>query len=346
MSTIPTHLKPIPGFCIKTSTLNPAVYAPKPSQHGTLEPQNSPIHAPKGLKVFVNIAWDSHVPQPPEGNEETIRRAMLGQDVDDVDPDAWYVPVVVSDGRQDTDKVGRPALVFDCIYHTSIKTRALTDPDFKIFIIELALQRLEVQTSLTLSRQIGTPNIASKGKLFPRTVSIPTSLFSKSPSGISPKSQQPLIQELSSSPPTSPKRSVTKPKGILKSTSSSPFSPLAKDKPVWHWRMEGDWLKITISVPHLTHNLIPYTTVDIEPRRLILHIPGRETLDINLDLSDAEIIATSSTSATSLGMIDLNHGGIGSGPDNILALKRERDLKVAVAMAEWHVAQGVLVIVA
>jgi hypothetical protein len=39
--------------------------------------------------------------------------------------------------------------------------------------IELALQRIEAQTSLVLSRQIGTPNIVAKGKLEPRRVWVP-----------------------------------------------------------------------------------------------------------------------------------------------------------------------------
>ncbi|KAJ3817045.1 hypothetical protein F5880DRAFT_1493522, partial [Lentinula raphanica] len=61
---------------------------------------------------------------------------------------------------------GKPSLVFDCVFHTSVKFRTLPDPEFKVFIIELSLQRIEAQTQLILSRQIGTPNIAAKGKLW------------------------------------------------------------------------------------------------------------------------------------------------------------------------------------
>lgn len=45
--------------------------------------------------------------------------------------------------------------------------------------VELAFQRIEAQTSgaILLSRQIATPNIASKGKLEPRTVKIPSILY-------------------------------------------------------------------------------------------------------------------------------------------------------------------------
>ena len=59
---------------------------------------------PKGLKVFVNIAFDMNVPAPPEGSEEAIQKAMQGEEFDELNPEGWYVPTIVSDGRQDTDK--------------------------------------------------------------------------------------------------------------------------------------------------------------------------------------------------------------------------------------------------
>ena len=71
------NLAPKAGFCVKTKT-------------------------EQGLKVFVNIAWDSNVPPPPKGNEEAIQAAIEG--TSDVDPDTWYVPVVVSEPRKDIDK--------------------------------------------------------------------------------------------------------------------------------------------------------------------------------------------------------------------------------------------------
>src|ERR1700732_2167128 len=74
---------------------------------------------------------------------------------------------------------GKRSLVFDAVFNSSLKSRTLKDPEFKTFLIELAFQRVEAQTSsaILLSRQIGTPNIASKGKLEPRTVQIPRVLY-------------------------------------------------------------------------------------------------------------------------------------------------------------------------
>ncbi|KAF7326921.1 Protein interacting with Hsp90 1 [Mycena venus] len=176
---------------------------------------------------------------------------------------------------------GNPSLVFDCIYHTSIKSRTVRDAAFKVFIQELALQRIEAQTSLVLSRQISTPNIASKGKLLPRTVLIPSSVPK------APKTR-PLIEEIL--PVTvsgSSKPDATTPaKGILKTTGSAPPMPepaRAGPRPSWRWsKIAGDAIEITIIIPSLKRALIAETMLELETRRLLLAVPGHPPLDIDL----------------------------------------------------------------
>ncbi|KAJ7631993.1 pre-RNA processing PIH1/Nop17-domain-containing protein [Mycena polygramma] len=322
MSKIPVSLKPIPGFCIKSTTLSSAVLkssaAPGPN---SLE--STSISVPIHRKIFINVAWDAQVPPPPEGNEDAIQRAMNGED-EHLNPDAWFVPVIVSEPRQDTDKSGKPSLVFDCIYHISIRSRTVRDPAFKIFIQELALQRIEAQTSLVLSRQISTPNIASKGKLLPRTVLIPSFL----PTG--PK--KPLIEEVSPTATLDGRKSDASTKGILKPATSAPAPPTtatAPARPTWSWlKTTAGALEITIQIPSLTRALVAETTLDLEPRRLILSVPAHPPLDINLGVSDAEIAAKSVA------------------PDAALMLKRAREFNVETATAEWHVSNGMLVVVA
>ncbi|KAJ7584911.1 pre-RNA processing PIH1/Nop17-domain-containing protein [Mycena floridula] len=312
-------LSPTAGFCVKSSTLQSAVYQPiepDAAAPNSIEPVTGPIPVPQGQKVFINISWDQQVPQPPEASEEVVRKAMMGED------EAWYVPVVVSEGRRDTDKAGKLSLVFDCIFHPSIKSRILRDPEFRLFIIELALQRIEAQTPLVLSREIGTPNIAAKGKLLPRKVNLPSK---KSV----PSTTKPLIEEISASKPST----GLNPKGILKGLSAA-----EKSKPSWSWSNKDDRLEITISVPklasrQLTHSQIPLTTLDLEPRRLILQVPGYETMDINLNLSDAEIVATSGTTEY-------------SETEKSLLLKRQRRFDVEGAVSEWRAADGKLVLIA
>uniref|UniRef100_A0A8H7XQ20 PIH1 N-terminal domain-containing protein n=1 Tax=Psilocybe cubensis TaxID=181762 RepID=A0A8H7XQ20_PSICU len=336
------ELSPKPGFCIKSAALNPALLPPTASSPSPniLEPAPQPIPVPKGQKIFVNLAWDPNVPPPPDASEEEIKRAMQGEDaVDDANPSGWYVPVIVSNARQDKDKSGNPSLVFDCIFNSTVKSRTLRDPEFKIFLVELSLQRIEAQTGLELSRNIGTPNIASKGKLLPRSVHIPSHMVpalvgapspSPSPStaGVSatPASKSnPLIQELPSSSPTNDRTLIspsststssapaTKPtttsgsgpgstlpglKGILKKPSSAASSASATPGSAstrldWSWTKEAPSgrLRIDVRVPGLTPTLITTSTLDIEPNRLVLSIPGHPTLDIDTSLSDAEIVA-------------------------------------------------------
>ncbi len=108
-------LQPTPGFVIKSVASEPGFYAfspetssSQPASSHVLEPeaQSRRVAIPKGQKVFLNIAWDLVVPPPPPADEATIRRAMAGADLDD-DGDgsgAYYVPVVVSEPREDKDK--------------------------------------------------------------------------------------------------------------------------------------------------------------------------------------------------------------------------------------------------
>ncbi|KAH7924449.1 hypothetical protein BV22DRAFT_1066784 [Leucogyrophana mollusca] len=310
-------LNPVPGFCVKSKALQ-QTDSSAPTQ----------ISISKGIKIFLNIAWDANVPPPPPGSEDAIHKAMLGDDPDESNPDGWFVPVVVSDGRPDTDKAGQPSVVFDCIFNSSIKSRTLKDPEFKTFIIELALQRVEARTSITLSRQIGTPNIASKGKPETRQVLVPTVLY---PQG-HPKHRDTtsLIQEIppGSTTATAKPEVADAPKGVLKKATVSSSTP---QTPSWSWTKIQSKIRIVIDVPGLTHAAIPISTLDIEPRRVILHIPALYELDITLDASDAELVAT--------------FAKCGAG-DAALSLKRMRDLEVDTAKAEWRVADKTIIIIA
>ena len=95
---------------------------------------------------------------------------------------------------------------------------------------ELGLQRIEAQHSLSLSRQLGTPNIASKGKLLSRTALVPLRLYpSTHPLRLeSEKNKKPLIQEIEPQANVSGKKNGkskiedVKPKGILKNASNPP----------------------------------------------------------------------------------------------------------------------------
>lgn len=76
---------------------------------------------------------------------------------------------------------------------------------------------------------------------------------------------------------------------------------------------------------------ISNSTLDVEPRRVILHVPSLYDLDINLDVAPD----TEPTTAT--------YGRLGEAATE---LKRFRDLDVDGAKAEWRVAEKVIVLLA
>jgi hypothetical protein len=107
-SSVALTLNPVPGFCVKSNTLQPAVVHRTATSHPPSAPSDTlgavSNTIPKGLKVFVNIAWDTNVPPPPLGSEDAIQKAMHGRDYDESNSDEWFIPVLVSDLRNDKDK--------------------------------------------------------------------------------------------------------------------------------------------------------------------------------------------------------------------------------------------------
>ncbi|KAG2005950.1 hypothetical protein CC2G_002314 [Coprinopsis cinerea AmutBmut pab1-1] len=305
------QLKPAAGWCFKVSSLEPGLLPPRTPQPppnaqtasssspgGLLEPTaNQPIPIPAGMKVFVNIAFDKNVPPPPPGSEEAIQAAMQGEaPVESIQKakkgkenvnGGWYVPIIVSEPRLDKDKAGKPSLVVDCIYNNEVKSRALRDPAFKLFLEELALQRTEHQTSLAFSRKIGRPNILSKGPLKPRTVKLPASLLSSlpppDPSEIPVSGENGIAYHPDAIPLVSVERNEDDwapppppPKGILKKPAIEVISEEKKELDyTWSWgKLPSGKLQITIRIPDLSTSSIRQnqTHLDIEPRRFILSI--------------------------------------------------------------------------
>lgn len=95
-SKVAVALNPVPGFCVKSRTTNDTDIQ--------LTASDKPCHVEKGLKIFVNLAWDPNVPPPPPASDDAVYRAMQGLDADESNPEAWFVPIVLSDARQDSDK--------------------------------------------------------------------------------------------------------------------------------------------------------------------------------------------------------------------------------------------------
>ncbi|TCD62243.1 hypothetical protein EIP91_007139 [Steccherinum ochraceum] len=344
-------LAPSPGYCFKSAALSSLlanVSSPPPSP-GTLAIQT-------GVKVFVNVAWDPNVPPPPDASEDAIRRAMLGEEAppltrdvsfkdvlkdDGKDEEEWTVPVVVSEPRQDIDKAGNPSIVFDCVYNTSLKSRALRDADFRAFLNELSLQRIERQTTassvpspsspngLLLSRDIKTPNIASKGKLLKRTVLVPRQL-----SSVAAEGESRLVEEVSGVVGSEKgrkggkeeKQAPTPKKGILKTAKAKPGiedvtrspspKPTPAKQPTYTWTQESGKRCLVVDVPDLTRAAHAASTLDVEPGRVVFEAAGLYALDLDLG------------------------GGKGQEGEG----KKGGEFDVEGARAEWRVREGRLVV--
>ncbi|KZV62269.1 hypothetical protein PENSPDRAFT_658253 [Peniophora sp. CONT] len=223
-------------------------------------------------------------------------------------------------GAHATCPSGKASIVFDAVFHTSVKSPVLKDQAFKLYIIELALQHIETQSGLSLSRTLGAPNIASKGSIPPLKLKLSPQLYPPEHKlRTNPKSAKPLVEEVK------PK------KGILKTSNSTP-KPV-EETPAWTWSQMGDRLRIEIKAPKLTRDHIPSAALDVEARRLLLNIPGLYSLDVDLTLPDNKLHSQLAL--------------VGAGPNGVetaLMLKRARALDVDSAEAEWKVDEGKLVL--
>ncbi|KAH9029257.1 PIH1 family [Lactarius pseudohatsudake] len=317
-----TNISPSPGFCVKSKLLHPGFL--------------NRVALPQGLKVFVNVAWSKDVPPPLNSVKKTLELATATStgDHQTLSDNGGDIPIYifVSDGRLDTDKAGNPSVVFDCIYHSLFKSHVLKDADVKKLLIEHALKQIEVQNSFSLSRTLGKPNITSKGTLEQRIVSIPAELFPKdrhrdvSPGNTSTKR---LVEEVPSVDGSGNLYSPHPLKGFSELHGST------SECPSWTWTKEDQDIFITIQVPRLTHATIASATLDVEPRRLTLVVPGLYGLDIDLNLSDS-----------ALGRALFPTGTSPQEVEHALLLKRDRNLDVEAARAEWRRKEGSLVIMA
>lgn len=234
--TRPVELTPKSGFCIKTTFEKP------PGDGYSLSPQQP------GPKLFVNFGWDSNVPQPPVATEQEIKDAMEARG-------DWFVPVLISHLRQTADKAGKPSVVVDAVFHSSLKDRCGIDSEFKMFLIQLAFQHIEQQFDCQLSPSIATPNIVSKGKLDSRTVNIPLSLY--------------VLNE--------------KPELV---------APVSEETPNWRCSVEDQErvLIVTLSVPRLTErSMIDSAVLDLtEPRRISFRVVELYVLNVEVNRNDVK----------------------------------------------------------
>ncbi|KAI8144492.1 pre-RNA processing PIH1/Nop17-domain-containing protein [Fennellomyces sp. T-0311] len=95
-----------------------------------------------GNVVYINICHADAIPVPPVANEDQIQKAL------NAEPDATYrVPLSMGQPRFDGD-----ALIMDACIHTQPYMRAERDLDYRLYILELAIEFVEESQHVELSR--------------------------------------------------------------------------------------------------------------------------------------------------------------------------------------------------
>lgn len=99
------------------------------------------------IKVFINICHSPEIPAPPLCSKKEIEKAIKAED-----NSIYKVPLSLSPCRTDLDKTKQICLVFDACINTTPFKQSENDDDFKLFIIELAVEWVEEKHKLKLSR--------------------------------------------------------------------------------------------------------------------------------------------------------------------------------------------------
>ncbi|KAF9383284.1 hypothetical protein CPB97_006609 [Podila verticillata] len=188
-----TEITPVPGFVLQTTT--------------TKESSKVPIGAkaivfPKDTQVFINICSSSQLPKPSVATEAEIQKAINAEE-----GTTYQVPFQLSPPREYKDTGARSYLVVDACVHTDAYKRTEKDFDYKLYIMELAMEWVEEKCQIELSRNFQLPNIKSKDELKKRSVILP---------------KPPAIQEMEDSTPS--KKEASK-KAIITPVSSKPATP-------------------------------------------------------------------------------------------------------------------------
>ncbi|KAK5797143.1 pre-RNA processing PIH1/Nop17-domain-containing protein [Linnemannia elongata] len=154
-----TEITPVPGFVVQTRTTKQSNQVPM---------GNKTIVYPAETVVFINICSSDLMPQPSKATEAEIRKAIQAEE-----GVTYQVPFQVSPPREYRDSVAKAYLVVDACIHTEPYKRSEKDFDYKLYIMELAMEWVEEKCRVELSRNFELPNMKSKDELKKRSIILP-----------------------------------------------------------------------------------------------------------------------------------------------------------------------------
>ncbi|KAG0240746.1 hypothetical protein BGX31_001684 [Mortierella sp. GBA43] len=161
-----TEITPIPGFVVQTKTTNESSQVPMVTKDA--HPSSVSVLFPKDTAVFINVCHSDQMPKPPPASEAEIRKAVNAEE-----GATYQVPFQLSPPREFRDPVSRRYLVIDACIHTEPFKRTEKDFDYKLYIMELAMEWIEEKCRIELSREFELPDIKSKDELKKRSVILP-----------------------------------------------------------------------------------------------------------------------------------------------------------------------------
>ncbi|KAI8393759.1 pre-RNA processing PIH1/Nop17-domain-containing protein [Radiomyces spectabilis] len=144
-------VQPIPGYVCRTSTV-----ASNNEKHKV------------GTTVYINICHAAAIPEPTLATEAEIQKAL------NAEPDAKYrVPLSMGEPRFEKTTADKVCLIMDACIHTQPYLRSERDLDFRLYIMELAMEYVEENEHISLSREFTMPKMSSKGTIPKRIVRLP-----------------------------------------------------------------------------------------------------------------------------------------------------------------------------
>ncbi|KAI9483773.1 MAG: pre-RNA processing PIH1/Nop17-domain-containing protein [Benjaminiella poitrasii] len=117
-----------------------------------------------GTVVYINMCYASSIPAPPIASEREIEKAL------NADPTATY-KVPLSMGEPQNDEKG--SLIMSACINTQPYLRSERDLDFRLYLLELAMEYVEEIVLVSLSREFTMPQVKSVGTIPARILRLP-----------------------------------------------------------------------------------------------------------------------------------------------------------------------------
>ncbi|KAF9284564.1 hypothetical protein BGZ68_004599 [Mortierella alpina] len=322
-----TDITPVPGFVVQTMTTGESSKVPIGSKY---------VSFGKDTVVFINVCSSDLMPKPSNATEAEIKRAINAEE-----GTTYQVPFQLSPPREYRDPVAKSYLVVDACIHTEPYRRAEKDFDYKLYIMELAMEWVEEKCRVELSRNFQLPNIKSKDELKKRSVILPKppAIQELDSNASNQNDKRPVtMQSTQSTPKKSGKSAVVE---IVQPKDSAVYVPLAgKDDIVPASRLlpcPNGTMGIIIEIDLPNHTSMDGVTLDVVlPDKLILHSQSQgqsidsgkeyhvevdlpnEPVDLNsvkAEFSKVSVVMASKT----LAILNLAHNSIGDNGAQALA---------------------------